>query len=224
METETPPSDIPSGQKEKVVEAFVLLDRQYELTRHLIQTSGTALDKFENAMGENRQDLTNVLSVFNYVFALIDHLVRYQKIVFSFPVISQKSAECRALNTTMGELKDARNQLQHINMDIENENSGPLLGAVGWAKGNTQYMAALTDVSRKRSSPGLIFDTHEGKHTSEFCYIYGEVYHDLGKAVEGMHKFQEFLRKKVSVTVDGKDYNPAKHFIALKMQINLLEN
>lgn len=66
----------------KLGQAVVLLSRQYLLTDHLIETRGQVLREFERAIEEKRQALDHVLDVYNYVFALIDHLVRYEKIVF----------------------------------------------------------------------------------------------------------------------------------------------
>jgi hypothetical protein len=164
-------TNAPGRTDAKVAEAVVLLERQYLLTCHLIDTRSGALEALEQAIGTKTAQLNHVLAVFGYVFALIDDLVRYQKIVFSLPVFSQKSPECRALNAAMGELKEVRNQLQHINNDIENEQSGPLLGAVCWIKGRSQFIASFNDISRRRSTPGIVLDTQTGKYLHEFCYV-----------------------------------------------------
>lgn len=104
----------------KLAQGVVLLNRQYLLMEHLIETRGRVLREFEHAIEEKRQTLDHVLDVYNYVFALIDHLVRYEKIAFVLPRLNQKTAEYRALGDAMGQIKDIRNQLQHINNDIEN--------------------------------------------------------------------------------------------------------
>lgn len=198
----------------KAAEAVVLLDRQYLLTCHLIQTRASVLTEFEQAIKASEQSLKHVLEVFNYVFALIDNLVRYQKIAAALPLLSQKRAECRALDSAMGALKDVRNQLQHINNDIENDYSGPLLGAVCWVSDTLQFIASFLDVSRPRSTPGIILDTQKGQYVHEFVYVYNEIYHDLGKAISGMHAFQTFVRQSFSVQTDGKPYDPNSHFVA----------
>ncbi len=127
----------PRSTDVKLAEAVVLLERQYLLTCHLIDTRADALAAMEEAVSNKAERLEHVLAVFSYVFALVDDLVRYQKIVFSLPVFSQKWPECRALNAAMGELKEVRNQLQHINNDIENEQSGPLHGQGCCVKGRS---------------------------------------------------------------------------------------
>lgn len=192
----------------KLVQAVVLLSRQYLLTDHLIETRGQVLREFERAIEEKRQALDHVLDVYNYVFALIDHLVRYEKIVFVLPRLNQKTAEFRSLRDAMGGIKDIRDQLQHINNDIENNYTGPLLGAVCWVSGQRQFIASFHDIGRTRSSPGIILDTRTGTHAQQFCYVYNDKYYDLGRAIDGLRTFNKFVNARVRVEVDGKPYDP----------------
>lgn len=196
-------------------QAAVLLNRQYLLTARLIKTRSSVLQEFEHALTQKQENLNHVLDVYNYVLGLIDYIVRYQKIAMVLPRLSQTTPDYRALNNAMGDLKEIRNQIQHINNDIDNDNAGPLLGAVCWASGQRQYMASFHDIGRKRSSPGLTFDSQTGMHIQEFTYVYNEVHHDLGKAIEGMGTFDKFLNSVVPMEVDGKPYNPNDHFAAL---------
>lgn len=170
----------------KLAQAAVLLNRQHLLTDHLIETRSAVLREFEHAVAGNRQVLDHVLDVYNYVFALIDHLVRYEKIAFILPRLNKKTAEYRALGDAMGDIKDIRNQLQHINEDIENDYKGPLLGAVCWISGQRQFIASFHDIGRPRSSPGIALNTRTGTYAQEFCYVYNDKYHDLGRAIEGV--------------------------------------
>lgn len=199
----------------KLIQAAVLLDRQYLITEHLVETIGGTLAAFQRAIEERQQELSHVLAVYNYVFALIDHLVRYEKIAFSIPRLNQKSAEYRAFREAMGNLKEIRNQLQHINNDIENENSGPLLGTVCWVSNNNQYIASFHDIGRKRSSPGIVMDTQTGSYLHEFCYVYNDIYYDLGGAIAGMRTFNDFISAKIRIEIDGKPYETKDHFLAL---------
>jgi hypothetical protein len=207
----------------KLVQTVVLLNRQYLLTDHLVETRSRVLTEFEKAIAEERQTLDHVLDVYNFVFALIDHLVRYQKIASVLPRLSQKSPPFRALGAAMGDLKEIRNQLQHINNDIENDYSGPLLGAVCWISEQKQFIASFHDIGRSRSSPGIILDTRTGKYAQEFCYVYNGVYHDLARAIEGMHTFNTFINSLVSVEIDGKPYDPKEHFMALCIEFGIRE-
>jgi len=206
-----------SGISVQLAQGVVLLDRQFLLTQHLIQTFGRSLSNLRKALDEKRQNINQVLSVYNYVFSLVDHLVRYQKIANSLPRMNQKSAEYRALNGALSGLRDVRNQIQHINNDIENEFKRPLLGAIFWTSGNIQYAVSFHDLGRERSSPGIVFDTRTRTYAQEFCYVYNEVYYDLGKAIEGFRKFHRFITKTVKVEMDGKPYNAKEHFMAVKM-------
>lgn len=205
----------------KLAQAVVLLNRQYLLTDHLINTRGPVLREFEFALCEKRQGLDHVLDVYNYVFALIDHLVRYEKIAFVLPRLNQKTAEYRMLSDAMGDIKDIRNQIQHINNDIENDYTGPLLGAVCWVSGQRQFIASFNDIGRRRSSPGISLDTRTGAFTQEFCYIYNDKYHDLGRAIEGMRAFNKFVSSQIRVEVDGTQYDPKEHFTALCIEFQI---
>jgi hypothetical protein len=205
----------------KLAQAVVLLDRQYLLTDHLIDTRGCVLREFEHAIEEKQQALNHVLDVYNYVFALIDHLVRYEKIAFVLPRLNQKTAEYRALSDAMGDIKDIRNQLQHINNDIENDHTGPLLGAVCWVSGRRQFIASFHDLGRTRSSPGIVLDTRTGTYAQEFCYVYNDKYHDLGRAIDSVRTFNKFVNSCVRVEVDGKQYDPKDHFAALCIELRM---
>ena len=162
-----------------------------------------------------------MLDVYHYIFALIDHLVRYQKIAFMLPRLNKKDPEYRALDDAMGHIKDIRNQLQHINNDIENDYTGPLLGAVWWVSGQRQFVAVFPDIGRPRSSPGIILDTCTGKYGQEFCYVYNGEYHDLSRAIAGVREFNEFMNARVRVKVDGRPYDPKEHFVALCIELRI---
>jgi hypothetical protein len=205
----------------KLTQAVVLLNRQYLLTDHLIETRGRVLREFEHAIEEKRQALDHVLDVYNYAFALIDHLVRYEKIAFVLPRLNQRTAEYRALGDAMGDLKDIRNQLQHINNYIENDYTGPLLGAICWISGKRQFIASFHDIGRPRSSPGIILDTRTGAYAQEFCYVCNDKYHDLGRAIAGVRTFNKFVNSQVRVEVDGKQYDPKDHFAALCIELRI---
>lgn len=200
-------------------QTVVLLGRQYLLTEHLIESGASTLREFELAVRSGKQELSHVLKVYNYVFALIDHLVRFHKIAFSLPGFNHKSSDFRALSKAIGNLKAVRNQLQHINNDIMNDFKGPLLGSVCWASGNSQYMTLFHDIGRQRSSYGIVFDVQNNKHDHDFCYVYNEHYYSLGDAIEGMRTFQSYLDSVVQIQIDGKDYDIKDHFAALCIEI-----
>lgn len=64
----------------RLIQTVILLDRQYALLEHLIGTKNHVLKDFELAVEKGEQTLEHVLDVYNYVFALIDHLERYRKL------------------------------------------------------------------------------------------------------------------------------------------------
>lgn len=198
-----------------LAQAFVLVDRQYLLMERLVQTQGHVLADAEKVVSKKPPPLDEVLDVYNYALALIEHLVRYQKSARSLPQLNQKEKEFRAFLDAVGGLKDPRNQVQHLNRVIENEGSGPLLGAVCWASGDTQYLVCFNDLGRDRSVPGIVFDTHTGRYLNEFSYVCDGTHYDLRRAFEAVATFHAWLRARVRVEVGGKPYNPAEHFSAI---------
>lgn len=205
-----------------LLQTVVLLNRQYLLTERLIEVESPLLKTLEVAVEEKEEkNLNHVLDVYNYIFALIDHLVRYRKIAFVLPYVSQKSQEFRSLDAAIGQLKDIRDQFQHINNDIENSFTGPLLGAVCWVSNDKQFLVSFHDIGRSRSSPGIVLDTYTGKYLHEFCYIYNEKYYDLRKAIDGVRVFNRYISSLVNIQIDGKDYNPNEHFVVMGMSFQI---
>jgi hypothetical protein len=209
------------AKKSLLLETSVLLKRQHLLTCHLIKNQTSALQEFENAVSQHTQAIEHVLAVYNFVFALIDNLVRYQKIALSLPMISHKKPEFRALNEAMGGLKDMRNQVQHINNDIDNNYSGPLLGSISWISKKKHFTAVFFDVAKKRTSPGLVFDVQKRRFLNDFCYVYNNIYYDLDKAINGMHEFQKWVSSIIKIEVNGKPYDIDNQFAAICMEVNL---
>lgn len=206
---------------DQLLQLVVLLKRQYVLTEHLIKKGQAQLHDFENAVSENVQSVEHVLDVLNFAFALIDNLVKYQKIARSIPTLNQKSSEFRALIYSLGELTEIRNQHQHINRHALNKFTGPLLGAVSWVVDSANYIASFNDIGRERSVPSMVFDIEEKSFTLKFCYVFGEKYHDLQKAVEGMRNFNTYLDTTVVVSAEGAKFNGNEHYLAMRLNFIL---
>ena len=205
-----------------MVQSVVLLKRQALLTEHLVKRGSSVLQDFQNAIAANVQTIEHVLDVMNYAFALVDSLVKYQKIARSVPRLNQKSQECRALIFSIGELTEIRNQHQHINRSVLNNFTGPLLGAVSWVSDNVTYTASFNDIGRDRSVPGIIFDTVENRYLHKFCYIFGEKYHDLEKAINGLRNFEAYIAKTFSVSIGEVPFRADQHYLAYSAKISLL--
>ena len=206
---------------ELLVQTIVLLQRQQMLIDRHVTTQSVALGNFEKSISGTTQSVVEVLDVYNYVFGLIDHLVRYQKIASYIPKFNQKKEEYKAFEVALKGLKDIRNQFQHINNHIDNKFSGPLLGSISWFNCNASFTAALPDINRVKTMPGLIFDIQENKFIHDFCYIYNESYYDLGKAICGVRSFSKFIETWVSIEIDGKPYAAESNFMAYSVAIKL---
>jgi len=212
------PSATAAEVDQLLIQAVVLLQRQRLLAENLVRTGSSTLVEFEDAVSKGKQNIDHVLSVFNYCWALVDQLERYRKIASVVPRLSQKSAEFRAMEASLRPLTNVRNQFQHINNHIRNENSGPLLGAVCWTNENTQFMATLPDLGSARTVPGIPVDTKTGAYTSQFCYVYNDDYFDLGAAIDAMRAFQQYIDQAVQIQVDGKGFVSGEHFIAIRTE------
>ena len=66
--TEQSSSDV----NQLLIQAVILLQRQYLLAEHLVGTGSFTLANFEQAVAERTQSIENVFGVFNYCWALID--------------------------------------------------------------------------------------------------------------------------------------------------------
>ncbi len=214
----------PSDQTQRIdsllIQGVVLLNRQCLLIKQLVKSGELVLRNFENAIAENKQSLEHVLEVYNYVLSLIDHIERFRKVAFNLPKLNHRDKEYRALQSAIGAFEDIRHKIQHINNEIENDYTGPLLGAVWWVNGNRQYNACFHDIGRERSSPGIVFGP-DGKALQRFCYVYNETYYDLDKAVEAAQVFDCFLAEKVQIQIDGRPYKVEEHFAAFCMELKI---
>lgn len=208
----------------RLAQTTVLLHRHYELLTHLINTrQKQALSSFERAIASGTQSLENVYEIYNYIHAVIDVSVRYQKIANVLPRISQKGPEVSALNQALLNFKEARNQIQHVNNDIENEYTGPLMGSVCWVNGDSQFLVSLNDIGRQRWAPGIVLDTNTGKFLNEICYILNDQYLDISRAVKGIQDFQAWIDKCVVVEIGGRPFSPLEHYAALMFKFGLPE-
>ena len=210
---------------ERLAQTVVLLNRQYEIIQHLSSKREIeVLSSIEKEMSSGSQTVQSLYPVYEYIFSLIDNLVRYQKILNVTPKISQKEKSIVEYNKVLEPLKQARNQIQHINNDIENSFSGSILGSICWNKGLTQYIVVLGDIGRSRSTPSIALDTHTGSFVAELCYVYNETYHDLHKAVSETQTIHEWLSNTITIVIDGAAYDPNSHFQALKVEVVLNPN
>jgi hypothetical protein len=200
---------------ERLIQSVILLDRQFCLIERLIETHHLTLANFEEAIEKKEQNLNCVLDVYNYAFSLIDHLDRFRKIALIIPKLNQKTPEYRAFISSMGKIKDLRDQIQHINNDVENNNIGPLLGSVCWISEKRQFIASFNDIGRERTLFGPIYDTITGQYIHEFCFVYNEEYHDLQKAIKGVKLFIKYIKSIINVQVNSRDYETKDHFSAL---------
>jgi len=203
-----------------IFQSVVLLQRQYLLAEHLIANGETTLAKFEQTVIEGTQSIDSVFAVFNYCWALVDQLDRYRKIAAVVPKLNQKGMEFRAFEAAFKSLNKICNQFQHINNHVRNENSGPLLGSVCWVNGSAQFFASLPDIGRSRSVPGIPINTRTGTFRYKFCYVYNDVYYDLGGAIQGMRSFQKFVDAQVALSLDGTTLVQRDHFIAMRVEFN----
>lgn len=203
----------------KLLQAAIVLSREYVLIDRLVTTGEATLRAFENVIGDKRESIKRGLDVYNYVYALIEHLARYQKLASSVPRINQKSVEFRSFDRAMGRIKEARNSLQHLNNAIENTFTGPLMGSINWRAGGNEYLVAFHDIGRQRDSPGIIFDTKDSSFRHTFVFVYNHEYHDLEAAIQGVRELQEYIDSRIQVEIDGRPYDPKEHLASLKITL-----
>ena len=202
----------------KLLQALILLNRQHEIIAYLHEEREVAvLKEFEDTISKGGQTVSCVYPVYEYVFSLIDNLVRYHKILNSVPRVSQKDAIISCYNRLLAPLKDARNKLQHINRHLDNAFSGPLMGSICWNRESHQYVASLSDAARANSVAGVVLDTHTGKFVAQFVYIENEIHYDLREITAATREVHEFVVNRFDVQIDGIPYDPSMHFQAFRI-------
>ena len=201
-----------------LLQALILLNRQHEIIVYLHEErETTVLREFEDAISKGSQTVSCVYPVYEYVFSLIDNLVRYHKILNSVPKVSQKDAIISSYNRLLAPLKEARNKLQHINRHLDNTFSGPLMGSICWNRESHQFIASLSDVAKPNSVAGVTLDTHTGKFVAQFVYIENDIHYDLHEITEATREVHEFVVNRFHVQIDGKPYDPSMHFQAFRI-------
>lgn len=201
-----------------LLQALILLNRQHEIIVYLHEErESTALREFEDAIAKGSQTVSCVYPVYEYVFSLIDNLVRFHKILNSVPRVSQKDSIISSYNRLLAPLKDARNKLQHINRHLNNTFSGPLMGAICWNREGHQFIASLSDVAKPSSFTGVSFDAHTGKFVAQFVYIENDIHYDLHEMIKLTREVHQFVVSRFDVMIDGKPYDPSKHFQAFRI-------
>jgi hypothetical protein len=207
---------------ERLAQAVVLLSRQYEIIDYLFsQKEAEVLKSVEREISSGLPKVQSVYPVYEYVYSLIDNLMRYQKILNVTPKLNQKEQPISNFNLALSPLKEVRNNLQHINDNLKSSLSGPLLGSICWNRGLTQYIVSLSDVGRSRSVPGIVLDTQTGTFVAELCYVYNETYHDLHKAISETAAVHKWLSTVISMSIDNTPYDPNSHFQAIKLEFKL---
>lgn len=206
----------------KLLQALILLNRQHEIIAYLHEErEGPVLREFEDAISKGDQTVSCVYPVYEYVFSLIDNLVRYHKILNSVPRVSQKDAIVSSYNRLLAPLKDARNKLQHINRDLGNTFSGPLMGSICWNQGSYQFVASLSDAAKANSVAGVALDTHTGMFVAQFVYIDNETHYDLRQITAATREVHEFVVNRFDVQIDGKPYDPSMHYQAFRIDFGI---
>lgn len=207
---------MPVDINKRLIHAFVLLERQFFITEYVVRKrKPRVLASFEKAINENKQSIKDVFRVYELTFSIIDNIVRYEKVASVLPRFSQKSDEFKLFSLRLKGMKELRNLLQHINMDLDTEFVSPILGGITWSKNNVSYMAAFNDLGNKRSLPGLVYDTQEDKYIKEFCYVHNDKYYDLSTAIKGYRGYQKYVGEWCQISLGGSKYMVDDHFIAI---------
>lgn len=207
---------MPDNINKRLIHAFILLGRQFLINEQVVRKrKPRVLAAFEKGIAEKRQEIKDVIRVYELAFSIVDNIVRYEKIASMLPRFSKKSEEFRLFSSRLNGMKELRNLLQHINEDIDTEFESPILGGITWCKNDINYIAAFNDLGERRSIPGLIYDNQENRFTKDFCYVHNGKYYDLSMAIKGYQDYQHHVEEQCQLYLDGSRYKPNEHFFAL---------
>lgn len=204
-----------------LINRLVLIERIYLFIANANRDGIKRLRALESAMLAGTQDITQVIDLYNYIFLLIDHICRFRRVALRVPKEISKSQEYKKCMTSLSEFTSTRNTFQHIDEKIDNEWSGPLLGAICWVSDGKHFLISFNDVNRIRSSPTLIFDTHEGTFTRNFVYICNDIYYDIGDAINRIELFIKFFQKTVHFSRDERELNIRDDFLAVTFDFQI---
>jgi hypothetical protein len=208
---------------DRLLQALILLNRQHEIISYLREKREVSvLKEFEDAISTGSQTVSCVYPVYEYVFSLIDNLVRYHKILNSVPRVNQKEVIISSYNQLLKPLKDARNKLQHINAHLDNTFSGPLMGSICWNRESHQFIASLTDAAKTNSVAGVSIDRHTGKFVAQLVYIENEIHYDLHEITAATREVHGFVVNQFDIQIDGKPYDASMNFLALRIDVAFL--
>lgn len=210
-----------SKHQEHIAQVAIALIRQHQLLSNIAEKRDSVLGRFESSIPKRDDGFQAVFDVYNYVFALLDSVVRYHKMAHTLPGISKKNLPYRRLDDAVDHFKDARNQIQHLNNDVINDFSGPLMGAITWPNGVKNYNALLNDVGRVRSTRTLTFDTKTASFAHGLCYVYNEKHYDLDAAVSVIHEFHSNLISKMVIRAGEADFDPLSNIAAFEVSYEI---
>ena len=163
-----------------------------------------------------------VIAAMSAITGVIDALARTLKVSRKLSSLNQKGVEFKLYIASQDWVIEARNKVQHINDEIRNNNTSPVLGSLIWANGTSHYLLSLSSPFPGEKIPGLVIDTYTGQTLMELAYVYNERYLDIPRAFEGAMEFSNYI-KNACVTKDehGNIQELVDNYIFTKMDISL---
>lgn len=204
-----------------LINRLVLIERIYLFIANANRDGIVRLRALESAMLSGTQDVQQIADLYNYIFLIIDHICRFQKVALRLPKEVSKSKEYKECMRALSVFYSTRNNFQHIDEKIDNEWSGPLLGAICWVSDGRHFLISFNDVNRVRSSPTLILDAREGIFTRTFAYVCNDTYYDIGDAIERIETFMNFFQKTIHFSRDEREINIRDDYLAVTLDFKI---
>ena len=177
----------------KPEEKFLLL---FEAAKRSLLTSDILLKRikvqlkdFESSI-DNNVDLGDKIAMpLIEVSALVDYSNRFYSIVDALPLIRKKAPEIERLRTSMKNVIEIRNYLQHMRGDLSSNKQikYSILGSLSWIGSGNCYTVFMTQPSQA-DAVGIAYDTQEKKWVTNYQYevnnrlIYLDILYDEMKA------------------------------------------
>lgn len=163
-----------------------------------------------------------VIAAMSAITAVIDALARTLKVSRKLSALNQKGTEFKSYIASQDWVIDARNMVQHINEEVKNSNTGPILGSLIWANGSSHYLLSLSSSFPGEEVPGLVIDTHTGKTLMDLAYVYNDRYLDIPRAFSGAMEFSKYVKSGfVLKDENGNTQELVDNHIFVKMDISL---
>lgn len=117
-----------------------------------------------------------IMEIYISALGLIDYFHRFHEVISAIPLIRKDHPRIKKLNSTLKQITDCRNYLQHIRNDLMNNNpiDFPILGTIMWINENRNYALFSNQHINDYSFTGIAYDTISDRFVCQYQLVVGK--------------------------------------------------